>query len=203
MVRPDQGPVLVVGSGGLRTSARAVSGQLYSKAGGSIRLVEASQLVKVQVYVRQDELFELDETVELVCLMLDGERVNGGCNSSPVWEFPARERMMGWGTSVKHRQGGWDDMLHYLHGFQHPAGHVKLLAVSDGSLKHRSFAASATCGWVIYGYTLGDKQYEWKGTVAAAGGSSVHGGRRWLTSQRAELQGLFIHLIHSLDNMIY
>ena len=31
---------LVVGSGGLRTSARAVSGQLYSKAGGPVRLVE-------------------------------------------------------------------------------------------------------------------------------------------------------------------
>ena len=44
--------------------------------------------------------------------------------------------MMGWGTSIKHVQSEWDDMLHYLHGFQHPAGRVKLLAVSDGSLKH-------------------------------------------------------------------
>ena len=116
----------------------------------------------MQVYERQDGLFELDETVELVCLMLDSERVDEGCNSSPVWEFPARERMVGWGTSIKHVQSEWDEMLHYLHGFQHPAGHVKLLAVSDGSLKHRGFAASATCGWVIYGYTLGEKEYEWR-----------------------------------------
>ena len=95
---------LVVGSGGLRTSARAVSGQLYSKAGGSVRVVEAGLLVKVQVYERQDGLYELDETVELVCLLLDSDRVDEGCNSSPVWEFPARQRMMGWGTSIKHVQ---------------------------------------------------------------------------------------------------
>ena len=122
--------LLVVGYGGPRASARAVSGQLYNKAGGSVRLMEASQLVKVQVYERQDGLFELDETVELVCLMLDSERVDGGCNSSPVWEFAVRERVVGWGTSVKHRQDEWDDMVHYMHGFQHPAGYVKLLAAS-------------------------------------------------------------------------
>ena len=78
-----------------------------------MRLVETGQLVKVQVYEGQDidGLFELDEVLELVCLMLDSEWVDDGCNSSPVWEFPARERMMGWETSVKHRQGEWDRMI--------------------------------------------------------------------------------------------
>jgi hypothetical protein len=67
--------------------------------------------------------------------------------------------------------------------------------VSDGSLRHRGFAASATCGWVVYGYMVGDSEYEWPGGVTAAGGSAVHGERRWLTSQRAELQGLLSVLI--------
>ena len=75
---------LVVDFGGLCTSVRAVSGQLYNKTGGPVRLVRADLLVKVQLYERQDRLFELDETVELVCLMLDSERVDEGCNSSPV-----------------------------------------------------------------------------------------------------------------------
>ena len=81
------------------------------------------------------------------------------------------------------------DPLSYL------PGEVKLMAVSDGSLRDAGYQASATCGWVVYGYMIREKEYSWGDGVVAAGGSAVHGERRWLTSQRAELQGLLSVLI--------
>ena len=81
------------------------------------------------------------------------------------------------------------DPLSYL------PGEVKLMAVSDGSLRDAGYQASATCGWVVYGYMIREKEYSWGDGVVAAAGSAVHGERRWLTSQRAELQGLLSVLI--------
>ena len=37
---------------------------------------------------------------------------------------------------------------------------------------------------------VGDPEYEWPGGVTARRGSAVHGERRWLTSERAELSVL-------------
>ena len=49
------------------------------------------------------------------------------------------------------------DPLSYL------PGEVKLMAVSDGSLRDAGYQASATCGWVVYGYMIREKEYSWGG----------------------------------------
>jgi hypothetical protein len=121
-------------------------------------------------------LVELDESLEAVDAALQGGRLEAvGCNSSPSWDFPAKKRIEGWAKSVKHNQESWESLMMEVDPLSYLPGEVKLMAVSDGSLRDAGYQASATCGWVVYGYMIREKEYSWGDGVVAAGGSAVHG----------------------------